>query len=109
MDFLISTASAQAGAAPPGAMLQPAFLMVAMIGLMNFMVIRPQSKKAKEHQALLAKLTAGNEVVTAGGILGKITEAGDTYITLEVAKGVELRVQRAQIAQLVPNGTIKSA
>ena len=110
MDFLISTASAQAaGAAAPGGMMQPAFLMVAMIALMYFMVIRPQSKKAKEHRELLSKLAVGNEVVTAGGILGRITEAGDTFITIEIAKGVEIKVQRYQVTQLMPNGTIKSA
>ena len=109
MDFLISTANAQAAAAAPGGMMQPAVLMVAMIGLMYFMVIRPQSKKAKEHKELLASLAVGNEVVTAGGILGRITEAGETYLTVEVAKGVEIKVQRYQVTQIVPNGTIKSA
>jgi len=109
MDFLISTANAQAAGAAAGGMMQPAFLMVAMIALMYFMVIRPQSKKAKEHRELLSKLAAGNEVVTAGGILGRITEAGETFITIEIAKGVEIKVQRYQVTQLMPNGTIKSA
>lgn len=109
MDFLISTAHAQAAGAAPGGMMQPAFLMVAMIALMYFMVIRPQSKKAKEHRELLSKLAVGNEVVTAGGILGRITDAGETFITIEVAKGVEIKVQRYQVTQLMPNGTIKSA
>ena len=109
MDFLISTANAQAAGAAPGGMMQPAFLMVAMIALMYFMVIRPQSKKAKEHRELLSKLAVGNEVVTAGGILGRITEAGETFITIEIAKGVEIKVQRYQVTQLMPNGTIKSA
>ncbi len=110
MDFLISSAQAQAAgaAAGPGG-LSPIFLMVGMVVLMYFMVIRPQSKKAKEHRELLAALAVGNEVVTAGGLLGKITEAGETYVTLEVAKGVELKVQRFQITQVLPNGSIKSA
>lgn len=109
MDFLISTAQAQAAGAAPGGMMQPAVLMVAMIALMYFMVIRPQSKKAKEHRELLARLAVGNEVVTAGGILGRITDAGETYLTLEIAKGVEIKIQRYQVTQVVPNGTIKSA
>ena len=110
MEFLISTAQAQAAgaAAGPGG-LSPIFLMVGMVVLMYFMVIRPQSKKAKEHRELLAALAVGNEVVTAGGLLGRITDAGDTYVTLEVAKGVELKVQRFQITQVLPNGSIKSA
>jgi preprotein translocase subunit YajC len=109
MDFLISTAQAQAAAAPGQGGLSPIFLMVGMVVLMYFMVIRPQSKKAKEHRELLAGLAVGNEVVTAGGILGRITEVGETYIALEVAKGVELKVQRFQITQVLPNGSIKSA
>lgn len=109
MDFLISTAHAQAGAAAPGGMMQPVFLMVAMIALMYFMVFRPQSKKQKEHRELLARLAVGNEVVTTGGILGRITDAGETYLTLEVAKGVEIKIQRYQVVQVLPNGTIKSA
>lgn len=110
MDSLISAAHAQAAAAGPGAAgLSPVYLMVGMIALMYFMVIRPQSKKAKEHKELLDKLAAGNEVVTSGGIVGRITDAGETFITLEVAKGVEIKVQRSQISQLLPNGSIKSA
>ena len=110
MDFLINTANAQAaGQAPAGGMMSTGVFMVAMIALMYLMVIRPQSKKQKEHRDLLAKLTVGNEVVTAGGLLGKITEAGDTYVTLEVAKGVQVKVQRYQVTQLLPNGTIKGA
>lgn len=110
MDLLISAAQAQAAgaAAGPGG-LSPVVLMVGMVGLMYFMVIRPQSKKAKEQREMLSKLAAGNEVVTAGGLLGKITEAGETFVTLEIAKGVEIKVQRHQIAQLLPNGTIKGA
>ena len=109
MDFLISAANAQAAGAQPGGMMQPVFLMVAMLALMYFLVIRPQSLKTKEHQALLAKLEVGNEVVTAGGILGRITKAGDTYLSIEIAKDVEIKVQRYQIAQVLPTGSIKNA
>ena len=83
--------------------------MAAFIALFYFMLIRPQSKRAKEHQALIAKLATGDEVVTTGGLLGKIAEVGDTFITLEVADGVLVKVQKVQIAQLMPKGTLKSA
>jgi preprotein translocase subunit YajC len=73
------------------------------------MLIRPQSKRAKEHQALISKLATGDEVVTTGGLLGKIAEVGDTFLTLEVADGVRVKVQKVQIAQLMPKGTLKSA
>jgi len=83
--------------------------MAAFIALFYFMLIRPQSKRAKEHQALISKLATGDEVVTTGGLLGKIAEVGDTFLTLEVADGVRVKVQKVQIAQLMPKGTLKSA
>jgi preprotein translocase subunit YajC len=84
-------------------------MMVLFIGVFYLLLIRPQQKKAKEHQALVAKLAAGDEVVTTGGILGKVTDAGETFITLEIAEGVRVKVQRFQIAQLMPKGTLRSA
>jgi preprotein translocase subunit YajC len=74
-----------------------------------FMLIRPQSKRAKEHRAMLAALATGDEVVTSGGILGRVVEVGDNFITLEVADGVQLKVQKGQVATLMPKGTVKSA
>jgi preprotein translocase subunit YajC len=74
-----------------------------------FLLIRPQTKKAKEHREMVAKLAVGDEVVTAGGILGRVTEAGETFVTVEIAKGVEIKVQRVQVSQLMPKGTFKSA
>jgi preprotein translocase subunit YajC len=73
------------------------------------MLIRPQQKRAKEHQNMLAKLGAGDEVVTAGGILGKVTEVVEGFATVEIADGVRIKVQKSQIVQLVPKGTYKSA
>ena len=73
------------------------------------MLIRPQQKRQKEQQAMLAKLASGDEVVTSGGILGRITEVGDSFVTLEVADGVRIRVQRGQVSQLMPKGTLKGA
>ena len=106
---LISDAGAQAAPGAPGGQFQFALIMAAFIALFYFMLIRPQSKRAKEHQALISKLATGDEVVTTGGLLGKIAEVGDTFITLEVADGVRLKVQKVQIAQLMPKGTLKSA
>jgi preprotein translocase subunit YajC len=106
---LISDAWAQAAPGAPGGQFQFALIMAAFIALFFFMLIRPQSKRAKEHQALIAKLATGDEVVTTGGLLGKIAEVGDTFITLEVADGVLVKVQKVQIAQLMPKGTLKSA
>jgi preprotein translocase subunit YajC len=109
MNALISDAWAQAGGASPGGQYQFALLMAAFIALFYFMLIRPQQRRAKEHQALVSKLTAGDEVVTSGGLLGRVTDVGDTFVTLEVADGVRVKVQKVQITQLMPKGTLKSA
>jgi len=108
MNPLISDAWAQSA---PGStsQLMPLLMMVAFVGVFYFLLIRPQQKKAREHQALVSKLSAGDEVVTNGGMLGKVTEVGETFVTLEVADGVRVKVQRFQIAQLMPKGTLKSA
>ena len=110
MSFLISDAHAQAAG---GAAQQPSMLNMLLIPLMlvamYFLLIRPQQKRAKEHQALLAKLASGDEVVTAGGILGKVTEVSDNFATVEIADGVPIKVQKSQVSQLVPKGTYKSA
>src|ERR1700746_3289489 len=111
MNVLISAAWAQAapGAGGGGGQFQFALLMAAFIALFYFMLIRPQQKRAKEHQALVSKLAAGDEVVTNGGLLGRVTEVGDTFVTLEVAEGVRVKVQKVQVTQLMPKGTLKSA
>ena len=110
MHGLITDALAQA--APGGAgggQFQFALLMAAFIALFYFMLIRPQQRRAKEHQTLVSKLAVGDEVVTSGGLLGRITEVGDTFVTLEVADGVRVKVQKVQVTQLMPKGTLKSA
>ncbi len=105
---LISPAFAQSTAAPPGAGLNWIILPV-FVAIFYFLLIRPQQKRVKDQQAMLAKLANGDEVVTSGGILGRIAEVGDTFVTLEIADGVRIKVQRTQISQLVPKGTLKSA
>ena len=109
MNGLITDAWAQAAPGAGGGQFQFALLMAAFIALVYFMLIRPQQRRAKEHQALVSKLAAGDEVVTSGGLLGRITEVGDTFVTLEVADGVRVKVQKVQVAQLMPKGTLKSA
>ena len=110
MNALIPDAMAQVGApGPAGGGIAPLLMMVVFIVIFYFLLIRPQQKKAKEHQALLGKLAAGDEVVTTGGLLGKVVDVGDTFLTLEVAEGVRLKVQKVQIASLMPKGTLKSA
>src|SRR5262252_2167774 len=110
MNSLIPDAMAQAAgpASPAGSFGFPA-MMVLMVVLFYFMLIRPQQKKQKEHQAMLSKLAAGDEVVTAGGILGRIVEVGDNFISIEVADNVRIKVQRYQVTTLVPKGTIKGS
>jgi preprotein translocase subunit YajC len=70
---------------------------------------RLQQKKAKEHQAMVQRLSVGDEVVTSGGILGKVIEVGDTFVTLEIADGVRIKVQKFQIGSQMPKGTLKSS
>jgi preprotein translocase subunit YajC len=108
MDFLISTAHAQAA----GAAQQPSLLMsfgplVLIFVVFYFLLIRPQAKKAKEHREMVAKLQSGDEVITAGGLAGKVVEAGETFITLEIAKDVAVKVQRFQVTQVLPKGSLK--
>jgi preprotein translocase subunit YajC len=109
MNFFIPEAWAQGSGASPGGQLAPLLMMVVFIVIFYFLLIRPQQRKAKEHQALVSKLAAGDEVVTSGGILGRIVEVGETFTTLEIADGVRIKVQKFQIASLMPKGTLKSA
>jgi preprotein translocase subunit YajC len=107
---LIPEAMAQgAPAAPAGSGATPLIMMAVFVVIFYFLLIRPQQKKQKEHQAMLAKITVGDEVVTAGGILGKVIEVGDNFLTLEIADNVRIKVQRFQVTSLVPKGTLKGA
>ena len=111
MNSLIPDAMAQAaGGAPAGGSPMGMFIMMGLfVVIFYFLLIRPQQKKQKEHQAMLTKLAAGDEIVTAGGILGRIVEIGDNFITLEIADNVRIKVQRFQVTSLVPKGTFKGA
>jgi preprotein translocase subunit YajC len=81
--------------------------LVLMFVLLYFLMIRPQAKKAKEHKNLIASLQKGDEVVTGGGMLGKVSKVGDQYVSVEVAPNVEIQVQRFSIQLVLPKGTIK--
>jgi preprotein translocase subunit YajC len=110
MNGLISDAFAQGPAAGSGGMqFTPFAFMAVFVVIFYFLLIRPQQKKAKDHQNMLTKIAAGDEVVTTGGLLGKVTEVGDTFITLEVAEGVRVKVQKFQVGSMMPKGTLKSA
>jgi preprotein translocase subunit YajC len=109
MEWLILSAYAQAaGGAQPNALVQLLPLVLIFV-VFYFLLIRPQAKRAKEHKAMVAALATGDEVVTSGGILGKVTEAGEQFLTVEVAEGVRVKVQRHTVSSLLPKGTYKNA
>ena len=109
-DLLISPAHAQAAGAapPPGAGLMTFAFPILLLVIMYFLMIRPQMKKAKEHKAMIDALSKGDEVVTSGGIAGKITKVGDTYVGVEIADNVEIQLQKPAVAMVLPKGTLKS-
>ena len=107
--MLISNAYAQAaGGASQTDTLLTFLPMIAIFVVFYFLLIRPQQKKAKETRSMLDALEKGNEIVTAGGIVGRITRLSDQYATVEVAPNVEMTIQRGAISQLLPKGTIKA-
>jgi preprotein translocase subunit YajC len=109
MNALIPEAWAQGGSAAGANQLAPMLIMVVFVGVFYFLLIRPQQKKLKDHQTLVSRLSAGDEVVTNGGMLGRITDVGDTFVTLEVADGMRVKVQKVAIASVMPKGTLKNA
>lgn len=108
--MLISTAYAQAAGAPAqqGFDIMGLLPMVAILVLFYFMLIRPQQKRAKETKAMLDALQKGDEVVTAGGVVGRITKISENYVGVEIAENVEINVQRPAVSLVLPKGTIKA-
>ena len=106
MNFFISDALAAApqGQADPLMSFLP---LIFIFVVFYFLLIRPQSKKAKEHKLMVEALAKGDEVVTNGGMLGRITKVGDNFVELEVADQVSVKVQRQAVANVMPKGTIK--
>ena len=108
LDFLISPAHAQAAAGQPSPW-SPLIMLAVFFAVFFFFVIRPQMKRAKDHRAMIASIGKGDEVVTNGGILGRVDEIGDAFISLEIADGVRIKVQKHAIAAVLPKGTLKAS
>ncbi len=108
--MFISNAYAQAAAPAGGSAggLMSFLPIILMFVVLYFLMIRPQMKRQKEQKAMIDAIAKGDEVVTAGGIVGKVTKVADAYITLEVAEGTEIVMQKASITMLLPKGTVKS-
>jgi preprotein translocase subunit YajC len=110
MDFFINSAQAQGiGGAGGQSILSALMLPVLLLVVFYFLLIRPQNKRAKDQKEMLSKVTAGDEVATTGGILGKVVEVGEQFLTLEIASGVNIKLQKFQVALVLPKGTVKSA
>jgi preprotein translocase subunit YajC len=107
LDFFIASAYAQ-DASPQGGLMSFLPLIIIFV-IFYFLLIRPQMKRAKEHRKLVAELAVGDEVVTTGGLLGRISKVGESFLTVEVADNLEIKLQRHAVASVVPKGTIKSA
>jgi len=110
MNFLISEALATNGAptAQAGGSMMSIVFLVLMFGAFYFLLIRPQHKRMKEHKAMVAGLSKGDEVVTAGGVLGRISDISENYVTVEISDGVNVKVQRQSVQTVLPKGTLKS-
>jgi preprotein translocase subunit YajC len=108
VDFFIDSAWAQGGGVSSDSL--GMFLpLIVLFVLFYFLLIRPQNKKQKEHRQMVEALASGDEVVTAGGVLGKVTDVGEQFLTVEVANNVSVKVQRHTVAAVLPKGTLKSA
>ena len=82
--------------------------LLLMFAVLYFVMIRPQMKKQKEHRSMIDALAKGDEIVTAGGLLGKVSKIGDAYVSVELASGVEVQMQRQAVVQVLPKGTLKA-
>lgn len=108
--MLISQAFAQTAPSGAGGMdIMSLLPLIAMFVLLYFLLLRPQMKRAKEQKQMIASLQKGDEVITAGGTLGRVTKVSDNYISLEIANNVEVTVQKSAVQTLLPKGTLKSA
>ena len=106
MSFISNAFAQGAGGAQSSLM---SFLpLILMFAVLYFIMIRPQMKRQKEHRNMLAAMAKGDEVITSGGILGKVTRVSDAYVGVEVADGTEITVQKSSVSTILPKGTIKS-
>lgn len=110
MNFIIADALAQqpAPGAPAGGGWSSLIFLVGLFAIFYFLLIRPQTKRAKEHKAMVEALVKGDEVVTGGGLAGKVQELGDNFITVEISPNVAVKVQRHAVQAVLPKGTLKS-
>lgn len=106
MDFLIETARAQAGGAAAGGGYWSLLFPILILVLFYFLFIRPQQKRVKEHRQMVSELSVADEVVTNGGLAGRITEVDDSFVTVDIADGVSVRVQKQAVSTLLPKGTL---
>jgi len=109
MDFFIASAYAQADGAGPTSGLMSFLPLIVIFVIFYFLLIRPQMKRSKEHRNLVSALSKGDEVVTNGGLLGRITDVSESFVTVEVTDNVQIKVQKHAIANVMPKGTIKSS
>lgn|SRR5690625_4760992 len=108
MDFLIPVAHAAGGGGAEGNAIYSIGMIVVFFVIMFFLVIRPQMKRQKEHKKLVANLEKGNEVITAGGVAGRVREVGENFLVVEIANDVEIRIQKSSVSAVVPKGTMES-
>ena len=108
MSFFISDAMAQTAGAGQGNPIMSFLPLIILFVIFYFLLIRPQQKKAKEHKAMVDNLQKGDEIVTQGGLVGKVTEVTDSFLTCKLAENVEVKIQRHAITTVLPKGTIKS-
>jgi len=105
--MFITEAWAQAGGAQGGG-IESIVLIVVMFGVLYFMMIRPQMKRAKEHKTMIEALQKGDEVISGGGVLGRVSKMNEQYISVEIATGVEVQMQRSSVQLVLPKGTLKN-
>lgn len=108
MSFFIQDAMAQAGPAQQADPIMSFLPLVILFVIFYFLLIRPQQKKQKEHAALVDAVQKGDEVVTSGGILGKVSVVGDNYLTVNIADNTEVKIQRQAVSTVLPKGTLKT-
>jgi preprotein translocase subunit YajC len=107
MNFFIADAAAQSGQGQGGLGIDFLIMIAVFFAIMYFLIIRPQTRRAKEHKALVEGLSKGDEVITAGGLLGRVTDLDENFIRVELAEGVQVTVQRQAVTAVMPKGTLK--
>ena len=108
MSLFISTAYAAEGAAQQPSMIANVGMIIVFVAIFYFLIWRPQSKRAKEHRTLIESLGVGSEVVFAGGLMGRITKMEGDYAVIELSRGNEVKIQRASVISVLPEGTLNS-